>query len=264
MPISVRTFSAADHAAKFDRADITAESLLAGLNDADRQKIAKVEADLDAVVETIDRFKTAQGYTPEREALHEDIFARLFTEKAVAAATPALGEKPIFHVLGGRGGSGKSALAGPAYDPARVIVIDPDAIKAQLPEYAGWNAFEVHEESSEIAKMALEACREASLNVVLDATLKNKKHARDQIAQFQRADYRIQLHYMFLPRHLAAERALARFLGPTGRYVPVSIILENTENERNFDALKPRAEAWSFRDNQVAAGLAPALIAEWP
>jgi hypothetical protein len=66
---------------------------------------------------------------------------------------------------------------------------------------------------------------------------------------------------MHLPRDEAARRAVARFLGPTGRYVPAEIILGNVNNEANFDEMRKLVDNWSFRDNNVARGRPPRLIA---
>jgi hypothetical protein len=67
---------------------------------------------------------------------------------------------------------------------------------------------------------------------------------------------------MHLPRQEAARRAVDRFLGPTGRYVPPGVVLKNTENEESFEKIKPLVDAWSFRDNNVPEGTPPTLISE--
>ena len=70
---------------------------------------------------------------------------------------------------------------------------------------------------------------------------------------------------MHLPRQEAAKRAGGRFLNPeSGRYVPIDVVLSNTENEKNFDLIKPLVDAWSFRDNNVAFGEEPILISQSP
>jgi hypothetical protein len=53
-----------------------------------------------------------------------------------------------------------------------------------------------------------------------------------RVAGYQAAGYRINGYYMYAPPHVAAQRAIGRFLngGAHGRYVPVRIILGNTQN----------------------------------
>ena len=80
--------------------------------------------------------------------------------------------------------------------------------------------------------------------------------------QFKDAGYRTEAHYMHLPRAEAAKRAVARFLGPTGRFVPPEVILSNTGNEASFDQIKGLVDAWSFRDNSNSDGSGPKLISE--
>jgi len=76
--------------------------------------------------------------------------------------------------------------------------------------------------------------------------------------------YRIEGHYMHVPREVVATRAVERYLGkgPTGRkrLVPVDVILDNTNNEKNFDSMKKYFDKWSAWDNQVQKGELPKLI----
>ena len=60
------------------------------------------------------------------------------------------------------------------------------------------------------------------------------------------------MYYMHLPREKAAERAIGRFMGDNGRYVPLDILLDMKHNEENFDVLKKYATKWAFYNNDVA------------
>jgi hypothetical protein len=86
-----------------------------------------------------------------------------------------------------------------------------------------------------------------------------------KVEAFKGAGYRIEAHYMHLPRQVAAARAVKRFMTDkndgSGRYVPVEKLLENTTNEESFDKVRRHADAWSFYDNQVGKDEAPTLIA---
>lgn len=139
-------------------------------------------------------------------------------------------------------------------------MIDPDKIKAMLPEYAGWNAHEVHDEASDIMERIMETARDEGLNLVLDVTMKTAATAVERVKSFKSAGYSIDAHYMHLPRQEAAKRAVGRFLGSEGRYVPVDVILGNKHNEATFDEVRQHADKWSFWDNQVPRGHEPILI----
>ena len=147
------------------------------------------------------------------------------------------------------GNSGKSWFNGKVYDPEKNVVLDSDEIKQQLPEYKGWNAFEVHEESSDILEKAAAMAKAYGLNIVIDATMKTTSSAVERVLDFKKAGYKIEAHYMHAPRQVSAERAVKRFTGPTGRYVPVGVVLSNVSNEKTFDAVKQYASIWSFRDS---------------
>lgn len=188
-------------------------------------------------------------YKENRQKLHKKILNDLFLHANMAK--PKAGEKPTFMVLGGRGGSGKSKFNGLVYDKDKYIVLDADAIKEMLPEYKGYNAFEVHEESSDILKKALKIAQKRGLNVVLDGTMKSLGNTEKKIKSFNDAGYNIEMYYMHLPCEKAAERAIGRFMGDNGRYVPLEILLDMKNNEENFDKLKHYASKWAFYNNDV-------------
>ncbi|BAI72503.1 hypothetical protein AZL_018650 [Azospirillum sp. B510] len=169
---------------------------------------------------------------------------------------------PYIHHARGRGGSGKSWFKGKVYDPDHYIVLDADTIKEMLPGYEGWNAYLFHDESSELFDRLTDAAFDLGLNLVHDATLKTTDKAVALIKRFKDAGYRVELHYMYLSRKTAIQRAVNRFLGKSGRFVPPEVILLNTRNEASFDAVKDSADAWSFRDNDVPSGQPPKLISE--
>lgn len=201
-------------------------------------------------------------YDKERKALHKKILNDLFINEK--QAKPKNGQAPTFMVLGGRGGSGKSKFNGMVYDSKNYIVLDADAIKEKLPEYKGYNAFEVHEESSDILKKALKIARTRGLNVVLDGTMKGYNSTEKKLQQFKKDGYNIEMYYMHLPREKAAERAIGRFAGDkkdfSGRFVPLNILLNMKENEENFNQLKKYASKWAFYNNDVERGQDPILV----
>lgn len=278
-PIPAQDFNAADFAAVHNDPAVTADDILASFPPDTKQKMADVQAKVDALGSTEKLHKPdGRNYSPEREKYHQTIMytpglaydedgkplPELVPPTAAKAKKykPKKGEKPVFILLGGRGGSGKSRFDGMVYNPPPAKVIDADGIKARMTEYKGWNAAEVHDESTDIVGKALDKCLALGINVVLDATMKSDKpELFELIEKFKEAGYRIEAHYMHLPRQEAAKRAVGRFLNPkSGRYVPVDIVLGNTTNEATFEKVKRLADAWSFRDNNVPRGSDPIMI----
>jgi len=249
--------------------DLTAEQIIAQANGEDRvKKVEELLAEAPATDELVadGGFKNPDGtWTDEREALHDMILDEKFNAAAVAAATPAPGEDPTLTVLGGRGGSGKSWLTGAngPVDPDTSIVLDADEFKSLLPGYEGWNAALYHEESSYLIEQADLRAKALGVNVVHDATMKTGATIAGRVAGYQAAGYKINGYYMFAPPQVAATRAINRFLngGAHGRYVPVRIILGNTQNEANFDRLIPSFAKWAVYDNSKGGGGSPVLTA---
>jgi hypothetical protein len=99
-------------------------------------------------------------YSKERVELHDEIEREIMAPDKIHSANPAVGEKPTFIMLGGRGGSGKSWFQNNIYDPGKFVILDADVIKERISEYDGWNANQVHEESSDILEKILQKCLE--------------------------------------------------------------------------------------------------------
>lgn len=250
---------------------VTASHILAESSPDAAARVAETEARLsrgvatDAPVEQ-GGFKNPDGtYTAEREAVHDRILNAIFTDQAVRDATPAEGEKPLVTFLGGRGGSGKSWFTNPAgpIDPSKALLLNSDHIKEMLPEYQGWNAPLLHEESSDILAHAEDLARRSGLNVIVDGTLRSEGSAAQRLAIYKAAGYDAEGYYMHTSPQEAARRGMARFMrgGPDGRYVKVDYILQSTTNERTFDSLKPSFRKWQIYDNNTP-GSGPKFVAE--
>jgi predicted kinase len=277
-PSDPKDFSAAAYGAATDDSDVTPESILKQFPPETADRIREAEQKLAVRGETIQKLKKDGEWLDERRKLHDQILFTGFTDskgkphkgllspEAVAAARPAPGQKPTFTVLGGRGGSGKSWFAGKVYDESRAIVLDADEIKNMLPEYEGWNANEVHEESGELFEEVTGIARKLGLNVVHDATMKNGDKAETLVDAFKDSGYRVETHYMHLPRQESAKRAVSRFMtdknNGSGRYVPLPVLLGMKSNEASFDRIKGKADKWSFRDNNVPRGEEPKVVSE--
>lgn len=281
--IAPEKFSAADFARQHDDASVTPEAILSHFPPDTGAKIEAAQKRLASIEQTVSTFKKGGEYDPARKALHRQIIIEGVTKKVlneetgeleekhfpgilsperVKAATPKDGQAPTFTILGGRGGSGKSWFKGQVYDEDSAIVLDSDHIKSLLPEYEGWNAAQVHEESSEIFDRITEMAKTLGLNIVHDATMKSPDKAVKLVNDFKGDGYRVEAHYMHLPRQEAAKRAVSRFLDKPKRLVPPAVVLSNTRNEESFDAIRGLTDAWSFRDNNVPKGEPPRLISE--
>lgn len=268
-------FNAAEFAAQHDDKSATADSIIAGFGPEAKARIEKAKARVGNVKQTIEEHTTNGVWNPERAALHRKLMFEgveikgkkvpgLLSPDRIKAATPPAGQRPTFAALGGRGGSGKSSLDGRVYQESNAIVLDADHIKGMIPEYEGWNAHQVHEESSHVLESVLEMAKILGVNVVLDATMKTGKSLEEKVDSFKKAGFRTEAHYMHLPRQEAAKRAIGRFLngGENGRYVPPEVVLGNTKNEENFDNIKGKVDAWSFHDNNRPKEEGPKLISQ--
>lgn len=253
------TKSAASYAAQYDDPHVTESSIMQQFPKEVQDKVQERLKEAAKLEGTDLKYKDSDGeYTPERKALHKQIIDDYFVD--VEKFKPKDGQAPSLVILGGRGGSGKSAFTNGTlneFDSDSYFHLDNDEIKGKLkPPYAGWNANQVHEESSYIMGKIMMKARALGLNVLIDGTLKSLS-IEPAIKDFKKQGYDVEGHYMFLPRQTAAARAIGRFI-KRGRLVPVQVILANTKNEENFDKLKPYFKKWSMYDNQSKEG--PKLV----
>lgn len=228
-----------------------------------REKIAALgDAQTKSLVADGGHLIDRETYTPERSALHADILKKFFNEADVRRATPKAGEKPTMIMLGGRGGSGKSWFTNQRegdnspIDQTKFITIDSDHFKGKLPEYKGWNAGQLHEESSDILDQAAKIALDMGLNVIFDVTMKSSRSVEERIIQYQGADkdYDVQGFYMHAAPEKAVKQAMMRFKRGVekdgmGRLVPPEIILSNVDNEANFDKAKKSFSKWAVYHN---------------
>lgn len=207
-------------------------------------------------------------YTPERAKMHDAIIKKILSPEKVKACTPKDGEKPKFIMFGGRGGSGKSWFTDKKraasdgrevmFDSDKYLILDADAIKEQIPEYEGWNAGEVHEESSDIMKQIKSMAMSLGINIIVDGTMnfnpKKPDKVKDEMLAAKKQGYSLEAHYMFSPIQKSCVNAMQRFKTKNGDYsgrlVPTDILLSMQDNEKSFDSVKDIVDDWSFRDNQ--------------
>lgn len=186
-------------------------------------------------------------YNKERKQLHKKIIKDIFTK--FKNKKPEKGKKPTFILLGGRGGSGKSKFNNLVYDKSKYLVLNADDIQEHLDGYKGWNAKGYHDEAADVLEIALKKAAQRGLNVVLDATMNGLESTKRRLKQFVDMGYRTEAHYMYLPRQEAAKRSVTRFISER-RYVPIDVVLDMTENEKNFDIVKDDVDSWSFWSNE--------------
>lgn len=256
-----------EHYAKYDDPNITEEKILKGFTPQERAEVVNNVRKSQAAKTSAETYVKDGQYTPERQRLHQEIISKILSDAAIKAATPTKGETPTYIILGGRGGSGKSAFTDGTlkeFDASKFLKLDSDAIKEMLkPPYEGWNAYSVHEESAHIFDAITYMAHQKGLNIIHDSTLRSDG-VGSTIAQMKSSGYRVEGHYMFLPRQVAAKRAVDRFLrkgqAERGRLVPPEVVLQNTSNEKNFERLSKYFDSWSAYDNQGAKGSTPTLI----
>lgn len=130
--------------------------------------------------------------------------------------------------MGGGPASGKSATG-----KMRGVVINPDDVKAQLPEYSTMKAAGdkaaaayVHEESSAIAKQVMARAIAGKRDFTLDGTGdSNYAKLAGKVAEAKAAGYRVHGQYITVDTDTAVRRAALR-AQKTGRVVPETVMRE--------------------------------------
>jgi predicted ABC-type ATPase len=167
------------------------------------------------------------GLSPGRAALHQKIISE-------ALAGHHSQQHPVATFLGGGTASGKSTMLAASHSQAADSVhIDPDAIKAKLPEYQQMKArgdhraaSYVHEESSLLAREITTEAQKRHYNLTLDGT-GDSDYAKlaGKVSSARAAGYQTTGKYVTTDTDEAIRRARAR-AGETGRMVPEPVMRE--------------------------------------
>lgn len=216
----------------------------------------------------IPSINNARVYSPERKVLHDQIIDTLLRKRKLVPVTSddgspkldhrgepkyelhpdpdgdplrTVGERPRVLFVAGGTASGKSSAMGLEENamvvPPDAVNIDPDEIKAMLPEYVEmigsgdkYAAVGVHLESGQIARRLLNEAMRRGLNISRDGTgdSPGMKFAKE-ISKMSAAGYEVHVFYVNAPTDVAVERAERR-ARETGRWVPESQIREIHKN----------------------------------
>ena len=170
-------------------------------------------------------------YIGERADLHDKILAEYFNKEKVSADK--------VYMLGGAGANGKSSVteSGKLPHPKGGLIIDPDKVKAMIPEYQfmvnsgdknliNAAANFVHEESSYLGKKIREKALTENWGTIIDGVNdgsakkihENAQKARELSGKKVRADY------VSLDTDLSLKLAEIR-AKKTGREVPKEVLL---------------------------------------
>lgn len=191
---------------------------------------------------TICQYLDNEGHlTPEREKLHAQAVDNLFAGKQPVPE----GQKKTFTMFGGGSAAGKGGLSDPKRcgqfqssfftggTPSKdsVATIDSDELKKDLPEYREMMdtdpdhaAAVAHEESSAIAKRAMQAAMDNGYNYTLDGTGDGSEEGvRKKIQQARERGYEVNACYVTCPTEMAVERSVERGIR-TKRNVPLDAV----------------------------------------
>tara|TARA_Y100000310_G_scaffold60266_1_gene55614 strand:+ start:1106 stop:2146 length:1041 start_codon:yes stop_codon:yes gene_type:complete len=205
-------------------------------------------------------------YTPERKRIHTKLINKVDNKKAF----PNKGEKPEVIFIGGLTASGKTSAISKIIDRKpnqpdykaypKHIYLNADDFKGWLPEYNGYNAGYLHEESSDLFDNALIKFQKQKKQIIIDATLKNTQSANKKIQSFKKSGYEVR----FLGTNLAGEKSIERATGrfkKSKRYVPLELIEKNAEpTNKSVMKLRHKADKYAVFNTDVKKGQAPKLV----
>lgn len=196
---------------------------------------------------------TNGNYTREREGLHKKIIDKF--KKDVVCIEKG---KPIAVLMGGSPASGKSTFL-KKYRPYllsdSLFKVDADEIRAELPEYKGWNASQTHEETGDIVDTLISdrnvgiPCK---FDFVFDGTMSSVKRYKILINNLRKEGYDIFIVFMGnIPKGEIKERALERYK-KSGRFVPMFVIDDFYANgEKNLNELKSLVDGYIVVDGST-------------
>ena len=185
-------------------------------------------------------------------------------DKLPVPQTPIVAGKRAIIVLGPPA-AGKSSIANPIARKHNAAIIDADEAKKFMPEFAeGRGANAVHEESAQIAEVALAQALGDGINVVIPKVGGNDKSIKKLIERLRNYDYEIDVVGMDVKPEVAMSRMIQRFIN-TGRYVPYNYLKSvgdkpmSTYNNLKREGL---ADGYAHIDNNATTKTAPKPVIE--
>lgn len=191
--------------------------------------------------------------TPGRLALHDDIKAKFLNPKAIVPE----GQRPKAVLLLGQPGSGKTTAGAKYADTfGELTRLNPDDIRAELPEYKGWNAPATQAEAKLIHNTAtLQALKERH-NLLLDETGSNTDKMDARVSMLGQAGYNVHVIHVKVPLATSAQRIWDRYQR-SGRFVDLDYLVNRVDHnpDKTYDRLKQNSavKSWLSIDNTTGA-----------
>lgn len=142
-----------------------------------------------------------------------DLHGKLADSFFKGAERPENQSQAVFVI--GPPGAGKSTYGVPLVEEAfgqNFVRVNADDVKEQLPEYEGWNAAALHEESTYVAELLVRQVAVARQhNLLMDMTGKDCPKVQREMGLLSEAGYAVYLLLVHVPPWLAARRVWERF-----------------------------------------------------
>jgi predicted ABC-type ATPase len=159
-------------------------------------------------------------------------FKCLLKSRLNSAPSVRPGKAPTAVLTVGGPATGKSTIVNERINQKDFVVVDPDDLKASIPEYnlavnrnAKNAAAMAHDESSALADSLVEAAVAARKNVIIDGTGKNLDKYVNSINAFKQAGYSVIVMGTHVDLPTALDRVEKR-ADCTGRWVPSDVVKE--------------------------------------
>lgn len=215
----------------------------------DHESIKLLEETVRRLPQTAQMHQDSEGnYTPERLEFHNKIKEK-FAENAVCVKD---NQQPVAIITAGIPGSGKTTFMSkyaPYMTSDKLLMIDADAIRAEFPEYKGWNAEQTNKEASGIVRDILKKLGSpCKTDILYDGTMNKIKEYMDLVTQLKKLNYKIYVIFMDVPGDIAIERVLKRYQ-ETKRYVPMSVMNHSIQVGISiFDKIKTMVDGYLVVD----------------
>jgi predicted ABC-type ATPase len=170
-----------------------------------------------AAIDFLERCLSRFPPTSSPESVRERIIAAARKDAVCVSHRP-----PVAILTGGPPGAGKSTglrtYAPVALAPG-TLRIDADALRAQLPEYRGWNADLTQAESGVLVDRLLAGIgRPCRFDLLYDGTMSRADRYRRLIPELRAMGYGVFLLHVSVPESISRRRVLERYRS-MGRYV---------------------------------------------
>jgi predicted kinase len=190
-------------------------------------RVQEAEQTLQSEFPTKELYQLSGQYTAERHRFHRTIMEAISKPRS----RPSGEEQPIFRLVIGHPGAGKSTLIRQMPDADHFTIVTLERIMTFFPEYTRETVLTLYMEAQDLLRAIVIDLVQRRENFMLESLGYDEENLSRIVKEIKARGYRTELIFVDVPLLEAAKRVHASFLRGNGAYIPTPLILYGSLDE---------------------------------